>query len=595
MVNKMRENSQILPEYGRSAQKKAVLVFLLCVVIFTCISLLAVVGDLYVYTEFSAMQSEVKTLELGDTFDVFKENTVFFPQNQIVVNILATVLCIWYIKKDTRTYNIGLAPSGRLPGVWLPVFIVSVIYAVIKIAWKEVLPYGLNYFFQMFAVAAVIALGVYFMRKANASNAAKLWIPFLALMLIIPFMLGNVVNSFAMTGVEMESFTDIFEESVMLNPWLTSLLAFLPGVLFMIMYYHVSGDLFGGIFASYLMSMMATSKAIYDGTYEISRLAEEAKQESNKVTIGGNSGAAVVDGSPTLTAVTEYGMWVVMGILVAVAVVLLIALICKKSIPSDTECEYVPLEVYDGVVEREAPLDELRHSSLMLVVAIASSFAAVYAFASTVWYNVSGFSAAVIDALDTLLSDGKLSKDFNFWVLISFIPLILFAIAFWILRFCKKDKTKSGALTLIKIGGYGLVVADIVVLIFMIVLGKNGFVVKYSELSYMWNALLFNMVGFDLPEIAFTVGMIAGVALLTVYHIGVCRVIKGILNPAKHASMFVYKAVAVGSVVIAAILVTVSFFAMQSIAMVACAVGGVACVLVAIFINKLGIQQKKIH
>ena len=593
MVDKMRDNSQMLPENGRSAQKKALSLYLVCIVIFTCIALLAVVGDLYAFTEYNTMQLELKSLELGDTFDVLNEAPEYFPKNQIIVNILVTVLCVWYIKRDTRSYNIGLAPSGRMVGVWLPVFVVSAVYGVIKLAWVEVLPFGVNYFFQMFALASAIALGVYLMRKAGASKRAKVWAPFLTILLILPFILGNVTNSFVMVGEEMKSFMDILNKSVMPNPWLTSVIAFLPGWLFMIAYYAVSGDLFAGIFGSYLMSMMGVSKAIHDGTLAIAKAKKQDTTDKGVLTIGGNGGSTEPVGSPTLTVFTEYFMWGVLGILVVAAIILLIVALVKKQLPSDEACDYEPLEVYEGEVEREAPIDELRHSSLMLVAAIASSVAAVYAFASTIWYNVSGFSTAVVDVIDTLFSDGKLSKNFNFWVLISIIPLIMFAIAFWILCFCKKSETKNGAFTLIKVSGYGLLVGDAVVLLWMAILGKDGFIAKYSELSYMWNALLFKLVSMDLSSVVFTTVMIASVALLTLYHIAVCRAIKGILDPTKSASSFVYGVVAVGSILIAVVLTVVSFFALQTLAMIACAMGAVACVLVAIFVYKLGILPKK--
>lgn len=594
MVDKMRDNSQMLPENGRSAQKKALSLYFVCIVIFTCIALLAVVGDLYAFTEYNTMQQELKSLELGDTFDIFEDAPKYFPKNQIIVNLLVTVLCVWYIKRDTRSYNIGLAPSGRLVGVWLPVFVVSAVYAVIKLAWADVLPYGVNYFFQMFALASVIALGVYLMRKAGASRRARVWAPFLTGLLILPFILGNVTNSFVMVGEEMKSFMDIFSKSVMPNPWLTSAIAFLPGWLFMIAYYAVAGDLFAGIFASYLMSMMGVSKAIHDGTLAIAKAKQKDNADKGILSLGGvNGGNAEPVGSPKLTVFTEYLMWGILGILIVAAIILLVVALTKKTLPSDEACEYEALEVYEGEIEREAPIDELRHSSLMIVAAIASSIAAVYAFASTIWYNVSGFSTAVVDVLDTLFSDGKFSKNFNFWVLISIIPLIMFAIAFWILCFCKKSETKNGTFTLIKISGYGLLVGDAVVLLWLAILGKDGFVAKYSELSYMWNALLFKLVNMDFSGIVFIIAMIVAVALLTLYHIAVCRAIKGILDPAKSASSFIYKSVMAGSVLIAVILTVVSFFALQTLAMIACAMGAVACVLMAIFVYKLGILPKK--
>lgn len=557
----MRENSQMLPQNGLISSKKAVWTYVLCVVLFSCFALFAIYCDLYVFNQFEIMQKTVSKLELEETFTVFDQNQEFFPRNQIVVNLLAALLCFGYIKKDTKNYVIGLTPSKDLkfgiPSIVL--LVIAAIYGVIKLAWKDLQTFGITMLVQALSTAAFVALGVYLMRKAGASYKAKTLIPLISVLLALPFVFGVMTNSFALTKVEMLTFADVLNNSLIENVIVVALLAFIPGLIFTIGFYCFSHDLLAGISMSYLTSMMTISFAI-----------------------------GAVKENLALTAFTNIGRFVFMAIAIAGGIAAVVYIFIKKAMNSDEECDYEPLTYGSGSIY-DSTEDEMRHSSTVYVTAFASLIAVAYVFGSTVWYNSVGFFSAVTNFFEWILRSGKLSSDFNFWVLLPMLPLILFVIAFWLFGFGKKSKTFRAAAILTRIGALGLLAGDALVIVMMAVMGRDSFVLKFSHLTYAWNAALYKMEDMNLVPAVFTIIMIVAVAVLALYHLCVFFAAEGLLH-ARRVPKIVYAVSFIGSLVCGALLVVISLFSMQGLAMLAATLGGVACVAVGLAIRKYGLK-----
>ena len=557
----MRDNSQMLSQNGLISSKKAIWTYLLCVVLFSCFALFAAYCDLYVFNQFTVMQTTVSKLDLEDTFAFFEENRDFFPRNQIVVNLLAAFLCFGYIKKDTKNYLIGFAPARDLkfgiPSIVL--LVIAVCYGVIKIAWKDMQTFGFSMLVQVIAMAAFVALGVYLMRKAGASYVAKTLIPLISGLLLLPFAFGIMINSFTLTEVEMLVFADVLNNSLIENAIVVAVLAFLPGLIFTIGYYCFSHDLIGGISLSYLISMMTVSVAL--------NTAKEA---------------------PVVTGFTTIGRFVFLALAIGGGIACIVYIFVKKEMLSDEDCEYEALTYGEGSIY-DSKEDEMRHSVVTLIAAFAGLIAVAFVFGSMVWYNAQGFFNAIMNFFEWVLGAGKLSSEFNFWVLIPMLPLILFVIAFCLFFFGKKSKTFRAGSTLVRIGGLTLLAGDALVLTLMTVLGKDGFVKKFSPLTYVWNAALYKMEDFDLAPFIFTVVLIVAVAVLALYHLCIFFSAEGMLF-ARRIPKLVYAVAFIGSVVIGALLVAIALFAMQGLAMIAATLGGVACVAVGLLIRKYALK-----
>ena len=557
----MRDNSQMLSQNGLISSKKAIWTYLLCVVLFSGFALFATYCDLYVFNQFTVMQATVSKLDIEDTFAIFEHNRDYFPRNQVVVNLLAAILCFGYIKRDTKNYAIGLTPASDLkfgiPSIVM--LVIAVCYGLIKIAWKDMQTFGLNMLLQAVAMAAFVALGVYLMRKAGASYQAKALIPLISGLLVLPFAFGIMVNSFTLTEVEMLVFADVLNNSLIVNAIPVAVLAFLPGLIFTVGYYCFSNDLLGGISLSYLISMMTVSMAL--------NVAKE---------------------TPVVTNFTIIGRFVFLALAIGGGIACIVYIFVKKGMSSDEECEYEARVYGEGSIY-DSKEDEMRHSVETIIAAFAGLVAVAFVFGSMVWYNAESFFNAIMNFFEWVLGAGKLTSDFNFWVLLPMLPLVLCVIAFCLFCLGKKSKTFHAGSVLVRLGGLTLLAGDALVLTLMAVLGKDGFVKKFSPLTYVWNAALYDMESMDMLPAIFTIALLAGVAVLTLYHLCVFFSAEGMLF-ARRIPKIVYIVAFAGSAVIGALLVAIALFAMQGLAMIATTLGGVACVAVGLIIHKYAIK-----
>ncbi len=265
------------------------------------------------YTVEHAIKNEVreeKDQELSSELP-----NMLYPQTiQVFLRLIVAVAIIIFMKKTSFDYQVGfsLTPSSKKSLAWMiPLIVVSVAYGLVKLFWVNQFMWTVLYLFSVaLSNAVLLAGGVYLMRVANAGKIQKIFLPMLGVPLscLVFYGLSFIPNFSGYSMIHLLQASNYFTMPIELV--LTVLLSF-----FGVLVYLRTHQLFAVVLSSFLTTTVYCAVK-----------------------------ASVLYFAPNATVISHILFLACVPLCLIFAVIALVDLLRKKTIPGDVLADYVPLD-----------------------------------------------------------------------------------------------------------------------------------------------------------------------------------------------------------------------------------------------------------
>lgn len=634
----MQENASLTFSKKDFTPKKAVLTYLGCAALFSLLTAFALFCDTWVSGMF-------KGKVLSDFLDyvLTQGETHFLPISQILVRLLVALTCVIYIKRDSKSYRLGLAPS-RESKLFIPSLIVAFIalfYVLIKMSWTQYTFTAIHSIVIVLSDMMFLALGVYLFRKSKAGRRARLWCPLVGYVVFYGiFLLGiwctaTVLREIAeYMVVDVSSRVELGTSNTLadfLHP-LENMLKEgaskeeLKNELFKILNSLKNGEQgygdlidkfdsinsvflvfvdlefgnvlfanFGFGWLNFLISIVAVpmfALPFYVFTNDLltgSALAVLWNTMFWHLCNGKDSGIS----TKTFTTV---GVWVCGGICLLAGLITIVLLLCKKHYPSDDRCEYEELEYYTPL-SSSTSLEETRKSPMMLVLKIGSIVCFAYAVLSTLWNHVHEVSLNVLIFAEEYLT-GVWYNRLGWWKFLLIhlaVAIVITLLVLFVRFFVKKDTRLDNAGAILGQSACWLLSAGVLALMITVPIVGLQKLIKVMPVSlWEWNVAWYPMMLRNLTPMWYTILMELVLTIVLVILVSTALSLRGVFNHSmqKNLPTVFFGIAVIGEAVLGGLLIAVAFLSFHLFDILITALGGLSLLLLAYFIRQHGWKAK---
>ncbi len=468
----MQENSQLLPQKNTFTAKKAILIGFGCAVIYALLMTFAL---------------------LSDTLLLTNNVAEYVPRNQIFMRLMLSLLCILYIKRDTKHYRIGFVSAGII-GIVISLLWTAdwLLYVLIKLTWKPYMVIGINLLSVAFSDCVFLALIVYLLRKANVSKHVKLWFPiliygaFTALFFaggfsvaIISFASSDLISPWIVKSASMKDFMNALNMIDVPVDEILNIRSFRSDKIHAFSVQEILNASGGNDIAilnvlrdkglddaailNFIDNLNINSFSVFKWLTEMNfgmRWHDFAMQLvalplfvvpfyllTNNLYIGTSVACfrqALVVNFGYLTIKNEVGSGIVRMVVGpfteisywlfnlgcgVTAIVITIILICKEKWYGDTACEYEKLDTYHGSVFSVSS-DEALRTPKMLIVKFGAIGVVLYTIFSLMWDSINEISLAVLGFIESYITGRWFSEN---GIVLSILIHLVAALAIFLL------------------------------------------------------------------------------------------------------------------------------------------------------------------